>query len=151
MLVRHFVFGLCFGFLGMGVSACSPASPQEPAGAAVGYTQTPLPPGEVIHISGVGPFVSEPFSLEGSGRIELFWQQDCQVFYLQLVNADETLAKAPNGTIIFESAASPTGNTESDDFRIPFDYIPGEYVIQIDAEGGQWEVWARVETSNEGE
>ena len=63
------------------------------------------------------------------------------------VNANEALAKGPDGTIIFESAASPTENTETDDFQIPYAYAPGEYVIVIDAQGGAWEVWARVGTS----
>jgi hypothetical protein len=107
--------------------------------------QLPLRPGELIHISGTGAFTSEPFALEGEGEVEVFWKQDCQVFYLAMVNADEALAKGPNGVIIFESAASPSENTETDDFRIPYPYIAGDYSIRVQGEGGTWEVWARTE------
>jgi hypothetical protein len=105
----------------------------------------PLQPGEVIHLEGQGTYISEPFPLEGEGTVEVFWVQDCQVFYLALVNADEALAKGPDGVIIFESAASPTENTETDDFQMQYPYIAGDYVIMIQADGGSWEVWARTE------
>jgi hypothetical protein len=147
MLVRRFVFVLCLVVAAVCIAACSPSAPTEATPHIDEVDDASLPPGEVIHISGEGNYVSNPFTLQGPGTVELFWRQDCKVFYLQLVNANEALAKGPDGTIIFESAASPTENTETDDFQIPYAYIPGEYVIVIDAQGGAWEVWARVGTN----
>jgi hypothetical protein len=80
--------------------------------------------------------------------IELFWEQECQEFYLQLVNSNESLAQAPGGMIIFESAVSPSANTEADDVNMAYTFIPGEYVVKIDAQGGLWEVWAIVTYSD---
>jgi len=150
MLMRCCMWILFLGVVGGWMGACSPSLPEEIVLTSAVADQVALSPGEVIHISGEGSFVSDPFSLEGSGSIELFWKQDCQVFYLQMVNANEALANTPNGTIIFESAASPTENTEMDDFQIPYPFIPGEYLIKVEAQGGTWEVWAKV-TQTDGE
>ena len=101
-------------------------------------------PNEVLRVSGDGDYVSESFILEGQGVIELFWEQECQEFYLQLINSNESLAQAPGGTVIFEAAASPSANVEADDIDMAYAFIPGEYVVKIDAQGGLWEVWAIV-------
>ena len=132
------------------ISGCTPVDQLFKETAAIQtpvVENLPLRPGELIHISGTGAYTSEPFSLEGEGAVEVFWKQDCQVFYLALVNADEALAKGPNGVIIFESAASPSENTETDDFQIPYRYIAGDYLIRVQGEGGTWEVWARTESA----
>lgn len=130
------------------MAGCSPAEQpvKETAMIETGMVEAvPLQPGEVIHFSGQGIYVSEPFPLEGEGTVEVFWVQDCQIFYLALVNADEALAKGPDGVVIFESAASPSENTETDDFQMQYPYIAGDYVIMIQADGGSWEVWVRTE------
>lgn len=146
MVRRGLIFLASWVLMVVWVAGCSPAEqPVKETGAIeTGVVRTlPLQPGEVIHLAGQGTYISEPFSLEGEGTVEVFWVQDCQVFYLALVNADEALAKGPDGVIIFESAASPTENTETDDFQMQYPFIAGEYVIMVQADGGSWEVWAR--------
>jgi len=148
MVRRDLIFVASWVLIAGWMAGCSPVEQpvKETETIEMDRVETfPLQPGEVVHLAGQGIYVSEPFSLEGEGTVEVFWVQDCQVFYLALVNADDALAKGPDGVIIFESAASPSENTETDDFQMQYSYIAGDYVIMIQADGGSWEVWARVE------
>jgi len=100
--------------------------------------------GEFLHISGEGVYVSDPFTLEGPGVIKVYFRQETTEFLLLLRNTNETLAAAPYGTVTFAIAFEPTEYVEDDPHRPPFEYIPGEYVFDISA-NGPWEVWAVVE------
>lgn len=104
----------------------------------------PLGEGEIIHIRGEGSYVSDPFYLEGKGILKTYWQQESSQFTLELVNTNETLAAAPMGRVIMESALAPSEYIEDSPFKLPLKFVPGEYVYEITSHG-TWEVWAVVE------
>ncbi|MEA3349277.1 MAG: hypothetical protein U9Q82_01505, partial [Chloroflexota bacterium] len=122
--------------------ACSevsaPSTPTEAAPTA--------DPSEFLRISGQGSFVSEPFQLEGSGGLRVYWRQDCNDFLLLMENTNEALAEAPMGRVTFESASEPSEYVQDSPYVAPFKYVVGEYVFKIEAEEGcSWEIWAKIE------
>jgi hypothetical protein len=122
--------------------ACSASSK---ATMPMGAVPTPHPD-EFLRISGQGSFVSEPFQLEGPGRLKVYWKQECNDFLLLMENTNETLAEAPMGSVTFESASEPTEYLQDSPYVIPFEYVPGEYVFKVEAEAACfWEVWSQIE------
>jgi len=98
---------------------------------------------EIIRISGEGSYVSEPFQLEGPGGLHVYWRHECSSFVLIMVNVNEALASAPLGEVTFTVDKEPSEFIEGSPYDAPFEYIPGEYVFKIEA-NGPWEVWAKV-------
>ena len=102
-----------------------------------------LAPDEIIHIKGEGSYRSEPFVLEGHGIIKMYWRQESSEFILSMVSTDEELAQAPMGRVTFEVALAPSQYVDDSPYVVPVEYVVGEYVIDIIADG-PWEVWAKV-------
>jgi len=125
---------------GCGQSDTVPPESDTPENIQAGPT---LAPGEVIHISGEGDYVSDPFKLDGDGAVQVYWRQESTEFIVELVNANEQLAEGPKGRITFALESGPSEFVEENPFIPPFEYIPGEYVLEISADG-TWEVWATV-------
>jgi hypothetical protein len=142
---RFFSLALAIILIVIGGACLGSATVSTPSGGA------PTPdPDEVLRISGQGSFVSEPFQLEGPGGLKVYWQQECNDFLLLMENTNETLAEAPMGSVTFESASEPTEYIQDSPYVTPFEYVPGEYVFKIEAEEGcAWEVWAKLESSQE--
>jgi len=109
--------------------------------------QTPLPEGEILHLFGQTSQTTEAVSLKSPAAINVFYRQDCDMFILRMLNANEALAAAPGGTIFFAAWPGPHDYVERDPESPvpPFEYIPGEYVFDVEVEGTcNWEFWVEL-------
>ncbi|MBT3389052.1 MAG: hypothetical protein HN413_01430 [Chloroflexi bacterium] len=129
-------------------TACGTAAPtgtSAPEREPLAYSEMSLGTDEFIHISGHQSVVTKPFTLEGAGGLRVYWRQDCDEFVLKTINTNETLAEAPLGTLIHEGILGPSEAVDDPPWVVPFEYVPGEYVMSIEAKGDcTWEVWAKV-------
>jgi len=137
MKLHQFVFDFSLLALFMLLTACGGTTTEEG-----GNSQPTLAPVEIIHLEGENSYRSAPFTLEGPKTIKAYWQQESTGFKLEIVNAIEALAEEPGGSITFELAGGPSQYIEDSPFVAPFEYIPGEYILQIETDGS-WEVWIK--------
>ena len=101
--------------------------------------------GEPLRLSGDESLLSEPFRLEGAGVLNVYYRQDCEEFILAMKHTNPDIAEAPFGNVVFAAWREPAESTESDPYNLPFEYIPGEYQFDIQANGScTWDVWAVV-------
>ena len=133
-----------------GANVVSPSEVEEAEYEAVQAPENPeitlaapLVPDEVFRIQGEGSYVSAPFLLAGRGAIKVYWRQESSEFILMMVSTDDELAQAPMGKVTFEVALAPSEYVEDSPYVVPFEYVVGEYVFDITADG-PWEVWAQV-------
>jgi hypothetical protein len=99
-------------------------------------------PGLILHISGDGPVTSTPFTLEGSDGIFVFWKNEATRFYVEMVHTNQVLAETPMGRVTFAVATGPSEYLGPSQIARPFEYVFGEYVLEIHGEGS-WEVWVQ--------
>ena len=130
------------------ISSCgisTPGAVPTPTHEPLNYSEMPLGTDEFIHISGNQSVITQPFLLEGAGGLRVYWRQNCDEFALKTVNTNKTLAEAPLGTLIHEGILGPSEAVDDPPWAVPFEYVPGEYVMNIEAKGDcAWEVWAKV-------
>lgn len=142
--------GLTFLMLVVLLSACGGVLTSQPQSSPTSSLPTPtfapypqLPTavvtGEILRLSGDGPFTSEPFKLEKDEALRVSWQQSSKSqFILSVVNADPALKGDPSGKVTFEFMVGPSfGNGD-------YKFKAGSYVISVDKADGPWEVWVQV-------
>jgi hypothetical protein len=137
MKLHRFVLVIYIMVLAILLSACAGASTETD-----GDSQPALGPVEIIHLEGEKSYRSTPFTLGGPKAIKVYWQQESTGFELEIVNADEAVAEAPGGSITFELAGGSSQYIEDSPFIAPYEYVPGDYILQIDTDGS-WEVWIK--------
>jgi hypothetical protein len=129
------------------ISACSSQADATPVVAPLPETASIVPelssnPDEFLRFSSNQSYETSPFALEGSGGLRVYWKQDCERFYLALVNTNEALAAVVKGTVTFALDNQPSEYIEDHPFIVPWEYIPGEYTFKVETEGEcSWEVW----------
>ncbi len=125
------------------LASCSPSETDKSSELTQVAKEEETNSDEIIHISGEGSYVSEPFQLEGPGGLHVYWRHESSSFVLIMVNTNEALASAPLGEVTFTVDKQPSEFVEGSPYDAPFEYVPGEYVFKIEADG-PWEVWAKV-------
>jgi hypothetical protein len=92
--------------------------------------------GEVLRISGNGPYTSAPFQLEGQRYLRINWEQYSNgKFTLYIVNLDPSMKFTPYGEVNFDLWPGPDAGSSD------YEFIAGKYVISIKDSTGPWEVW----------
>lgn len=123
------------------LAACGGSEPQP--------SPTPtLAPGELIHISGQGPFTSQPFTIEAPPGetviVQVNWtQQTSGAFSLEISSDDPDKADTPEAQMTFDYATGPSEGSSL------FDYTAGTYQVEIGETDGPWTVWVRLVSEEE--
>ena len=135
------IFKIIILFLILSITACSqtkltPLSSENLVIDEASY------PGLLLHISGEGPYTSEPFNLEGSDGVFVFWKNEATRFYVEMIHTNNVLARTPMGRVTLAVATGPSEYNFAPPTARPFEYIFGEYILEIHGEG-TWEVWVQ--------
>lgn len=128
------------------LAACSTSGGSSSGSQAAASPTPTLPPfelvpptpavEEIVTASGTGPGSSSPFTIEEKSVVRVNWQQSSTgQFVLKVVNDDPAQAGTPYGEVTFAATTGPSA------MAMDYEFIPGEYTIEVTSADGPWKVW----------